>query len=113
VRVPDQTLDEILASLTELEAAWEDATSTRVIERLRHFEKKQVYSAEDLKTLLSENVGDAKLIVRLFLGLSKDAFETALLQHLPGGTGPKAYSQAPEKYIEALISLGALSAIRT
>ncbi len=111
MRVPDQNLDEILVALTELEAAWEDTTSTRVIERLRHLERKAVYSAGDLKELLTENVEDAKLIFRLFLGLSKDEFETALREHLPSGTGPKAYAQAPERYIEVLISLGTLAAM--
>jgi hypothetical protein len=111
LRVPDQTLDEILVSLTELEAAWEDTTSSRVIERLRHMERKAAYSSDDLHALLNENVEDAKLIFRLFLGLSKDEFETALREHLPGGTGAKAYVQAPDRYIEVLISLGALAAM--
>ncbi len=111
MRVPDQTLDDILIALTELEAAWEDTTSTRVIERLRRLETRQAYFADDLKVLLDENVEDAKLIVRLFLGLSKDEFEKALREHLPNGTGAKAYVQAPGRYIEVLTSLGSLNAM--
>lgn len=111
MRVPDQTLSEILESLTELEADWEDVTSTRIVERIRALEPKQVYTEADVRSLLNENVEDAKLIVRLFLGRSKDELETLLSKQLPGGTGAKAYAANPDAYVAALVEVGATRAM--
>lgn len=111
MRIADQTLDEILVSLTELEAAWQDATSSRVIDLLRSFPSKTSYDAEDLRRLLGADFEDGKLVVRLFLGLSKDELETALQAQLPSGTGITAYRAAPDRYLDALVSLGATNAM--
>jgi hypothetical protein len=111
LRVPDQSLEEILTSLTELEASWEDPTSTRVVARLREFTPKASYDREDLRSLLDEDVEDGKLIIRLFLGRSKDEFETALREFLLAGTGPKAYSADPDRFLDALTELGSLNAM--
>lgn len=111
MRVPDQTLDEILLSLTELEANWEDTTSTRVVTRLRRISPKPIYDLSDLRELLDEDVEDGKLIVRLFLGRSKDEFETSLREFLPEGTGAKTYGANRDRYLNALEQLGALNAM--
>lgn len=111
MRVPDQSLDEILGALTELEANWEDTTSTRVVARLREIPIKGAYTESDLRELLDEDVEDGKLIVRLFLGQSKDEFETAMRERLPQGTGSKSYGANPQRFIEVLVEIGALSAM--
>jgi hypothetical protein len=111
LRVSDQRLDEILPLLTELEADWQDSTSTRVVERLRSFPQKESYARADLQELLDANFEDGKLVIRLFLGQSKDEFETALSAWLSGGTGAKAYRAAPNEFLQALEDLGALRAM--
>lgn len=111
MRLPDQTLDEILIALTELEAAWEDATSARVVERIRTLPVKPTYTPQDLRGMLDDDIEDTKLIVRLFLGRSKDEFETALRELLPSGTGAKAYRGDPERFVAVLVELGILDAM--
>ena len=111
MRVPDQSLDEILTALTELEASWNDETSSRVIERLRFLQPKTTYEAVDLKDLLDSGFEDGKLIVRLFLGISKDEFETALRERLPEGTGRNAFQADTDRFLSALADMGVLSAM--
>ena len=69
-----QKLDDILAGLQPLTVEWQDDTSRRVIEILKHLRIKKDYTTEDVKTLLDKHFEDGMLIFRLFLGQSKDQF---------------------------------------
>jgi hypothetical protein len=57
---------------------------------------------------------DGLLIIRLFLGLSKDQFTGTLAMALgAGGCGVKRYKAQPEAFLTALIGLGLLDAMAT
>jgi hypothetical protein len=73
-----QSLNEILSNLKPLTVDWQDATSTRVIERLKSIPVSNNYELEDVGRLLDEDFDDGLLICRLFLGLSKDQFTASL-----------------------------------
>ena len=107
-----QKIEEILASLSPLRVEWQDSTAERVIDKLKSFPIKKQYTPPDVSALLDANFGDGILISRLFLGLSKDAFEAELRASLgTGGTGVTRFNQEPEKFLAALIQIGLLEAM--
>jgi hypothetical protein len=107
-----QDVETILTSLQTIAVDWRDAVAVSVIEQLANFPEKLTYGREDIQTLLAGNFKQAKLIIRLFLGLTDDAFEDALTGTLGvGGTGIKRYRSKPEEYIDALVDLGILVAM--
>ena len=109
-----QTLEEILDSLQPIEVDWKDETARNVIERLKEFPVKDHYTSDDIVGLLSQDFKEGKLIFRLFLGLSKDRFESFLANALgKGGTGVKRYQANPEEFLNALEDLGLQQAMAT
>jgi hypothetical protein len=83
VQVVVQTLDEILGSLRPLTVSWQDDVATRVIDRLKALPVTATYGEGDVRQILETGkFEDGLLIVRLFLGLSKDPFTTALVDAL-------------------------------
>jgi hypothetical protein len=113
VQVITQTLGEILASLRPLTVAWEDEVATRAIERLRGLPLSNIYTERNIEALLEGGkFEDGLLIVRLFLGLSKDQFTAALADALgPGGIGIKRFRSDRAAFISALAGLGLLDAM--
>jgi len=108
-----QSLDDILESLSPLQVEWKDDIAVRVIERIEHFPIKETYTEADIHALLADHFNDGWLIYRLFLGLSKDAM-TALLHDAlgEGGQGVTRYKKEPDVYIGALVDLGLLDAMQ-
>lgn len=107
MKVAQQTLQEILSALTLLEVDWQDETARRVIQKLRVLPAKGEYGRDDISAVLDENFDDGLLIVRLFLGLSKDQMTNALADALgKGGSGVTRYRTDRESFIEALMDLG-------
>jgi hypothetical protein len=104
-----QKLDDILAKLQPLAVEWKDDTAERVISRLRRFRKKGAYTADDVKPLLDERFQDGMLICRLFLGFSKDQFES-VLKNARGsaGIGVNSYNSDPDAFVGALVDTGLL-----
>jgi hypothetical protein len=79
VQVVTQTIDEILSSLQPLAVEWQDDVAQRVINRLQNFPVIAQYTEAYLAEILeSGNFEDGMLLLRLFLGLSKDQFSAAL-----------------------------------
>ncbi len=78
-----QKLDDIVDSLQPLTVEWKDDTAHRVIERLKTFPVKKAYAIADVKALLDENFDDGILILRLFIGLSKDQFVSKQRRYHP------------------------------
>jgi hypothetical protein len=113
MEVIEQSLDEVLASLQVLEVDWQDDVARRVIERLRHFPVKKKYTDDDIRAIFDSGpFADGQLIARLFLGLSKDQFQAALISGLgEGGTGVTRYKETPGDYIAVLVGLGLLKAM--
>lgn len=107
-----QTTEVLLSLLSRLEVDWQDETSIRVIEYLTSFPIKTKYSTNDLKELLSQDFVTGVLISRLFLGLSKDGYEAAMLSILgKGKAGVKFFKKDPDTYVAALLQLGLLDSI--
>ena len=106
MRIVTQTLKDILDSLQPLIVDWQDEVAHRVVERIKTLPAKSVYADSDvaqileggkpLSKLTSMDFDDGLLIVRLFLGLSKDQFTGLLNSALEdGGAGLKRYKADP------------------
>jgi len=88
-------------------AEWLDETAGRIIKAIHEIQPKEKYSDKDLENLLSSHFEDGKAVCRLFMGLSKDEFETILTQSLGAGkTGVSSYRLNPSRFISALIEAG-------
>ncbi len=118
-----QTLPEIIASLQPLQVEWQDDIARRIIERLRTFLVKNAYAGEDVQAIIKngksaarltgQDFEDGLLIVRTFLGLSKDQFSGALTKALGEGADLQRYRKDPPEFVTALIDLGLLDAMMT
>ena len=108
-----QTLGEILGALGALEVDWQDETALRVVERIQALPSKTSYDREDVAGVVDGGpFEDGMLIVRLFLGLSKDRFQGALANALKtGGAGAKRWKAEREIFLDALVELGAVEAM--
>lgn len=128
MEVVTQTLAELLAGLRALDVDWQDERAIRVIARLRRLGGVE-FGLSDVAAILEEGpFEDGLLILRLFLGLSKDQFGAALADalaevapkdlfagaHAPArleGAGQKRYLADRDSYLEALGRLGILEAL--
>jgi hypothetical protein len=107
-----QKIDDILDRLRPLVVEWKDETAQRVISKLKDFQPKKAYTAEDVSALLDDDFNDGILICRLFLGLSKDQFISLLKTALPDrGIGVKSYRSNAIEFIDALLGTGLLEAM--
>lgn len=107
-----QELAQILASLTTIDIDWRDDISQTAIEVIRSLPEKPSYTADDIIDLLRRDFVVGSLVIRLFLGLSKDSYEAAVSTQLEGPGGKTRFSQSPEVYANALSELGLLDAMR-
>lgn len=107
-----QKLDDIVDSLQLLTVEWKDDTARRVIDRLKNFPVKKAYALADVTALLDENFDDGILILRLFLGFSKDQFVSVLRGiRDEKSIGVKSYRANSESFAEDLLSMGLLKAM--
>ncbi|WP_207458408.1 DpnII family type II restriction endonuclease [Azospirillum sp. SYSU D00513] len=112
MEVINQTIDALVESLSPLQAAWQDATATRVIAMLAELPAKPAYDWTDANRLLSRDFDAALIAFQLFLELSRDELDTALAEELgPGGIGVKRYQRDRDDYLKALETLGLLDAM--
>ncbi len=114
----------MLDSLQPLQVEWQDAVARRVIDRLQAFPVKEVYAEGDVRDLIEngkpvkrltrQDFDDGLLIIRSFLGLSKDQFSGVLAETLgEGGCGLQRYQKDSSAFLMALIDLGVLDAMAT
>ena len=107
MQVVDQTLDDVVASLSPLTVEWMDETAANAIARLSAIPPKDTYGRADIAALLEGNFDEGILCCRLFLALSKDSMEGELRRELgTGGIGLRRYQANPEAYLDALERLG-------
>ena len=107
-----QKLDDIVDSLQPLTVEWKDETARRVIDRLKSFPVKKAFAIADVKALLDENFNDGILILRLFMGFSKDQFVSVLRGIRDDkGIGVKSFRANPESFVDDLLSTGLLEAM--
>ncbi len=108
-----QTLSELIGKLGPLEVDWQDAVSLRVVERIKALPKKAAYTRDDIAGIVEGGpFDDGMLILRLFLGLSKDRF-TAVMTNALGsdGSGSTRYKKDKEVFLNALTDVGVLDAM--
>lgn len=112
MRVIYQSTEELALGLSSLETEWRDETANAAIARLAAVEKKQIYTVADVAALMEGSFDIGILCARLFLAFSKDRMEQELRNALgSGGIGSRRYQDNPDKYLEALTSLGLLEAM--
>lgn len=116
MEIVTQQLEEIMNSLSSLEADWMDDTAKEIMERLQRIPVKSQYYNDDIDALMKvEDKSDfhaAKLCAGLFLGLSKDKFESELKERLgSGGTGIKRFKADPQASLDVLEDMGLCDAM--
>ncbi len=109
-----QTLDELSNALSTLEIEWQDDMSRRVMAKLERFQPKPRYELNDVAELLDEDFPGGTLLIRLFLGLSKDIYEAELSALLGGtGSGITRFRADRAVFLSALEQLDVLQAMET
>jgi len=108
--IVDQTLDEVLASLSPLDVEWMDEMAANTIARLTALGHKRSYERADIEALFADNFDEGLLCVRLFLALSSDQMRSVLASELGtgAGLGVKRFNADRAAYIDALERLGLL-----
>jgi hypothetical protein len=102
-----QTLEEILALLSEVETSWMDEHSAAVIEVINAIPEKMAYTREDIAAIFNADFEGALTVVRLFLGLSRDEFEIAFRQALgQRGAGITRFRKDLDGFLAGIEKLG-------
>jgi len=110
----DQTLTEVVESLSPLTVEWMDETAANAIAKLSNLPKKETYDRPDMASLLVGDFEEGILCARLFLALSKDSMEAELKRELgAGGIGKKRYLADRDAYLAALERLKLPEAMAT
>ena len=103
MQIKDQTLEEVLDSLSPLNVEWMDETAAEAIAALSGIDKKPTYDRDDIASLLEGDFDRGILCARLFLALSKDSMQTELRRELgKGGIGVTRYKAQPDAYLAVL-----------
>lgn len=114
MQVIEQTIDDVVASLSPLAVEWMDEVAASAIAKLLTIEKREGYAREDIAGLLDDDFEQGILCCRLFLALSKDTMEAELKRELgSGGIGIKRYQSDSDAFLSALERLGLLEAMAT
>lgn len=99
----DQTLDEVIDSLSPLNVDWMDEVASSAIARLAAIPRRDTYTRADVEELLDGNFEEGILCARLFLALSKDSMTTELKAQLgTGGIGVTRYLADKAAFVDAL-----------
>ncbi len=114
MRADPQSLEEIIENLGVLDVDWMDETAASVIAKLAALPIKDVYTVDDVRTLIETDFVEGLLCCRLFLGLSKDQMESRLKSEFAGGSaGSKRYKANPDNYLAILNGMGVPDAMTT
>lgn len=114
MQILDQKLEDVVANLSPLAVEWMDEMAAKATAKLTAIPRKNVYSREDVVSLLEEDFEAGILCCRLFLALSKDSMEVELRRGLQGGgIGVKRFETDRPAYLKALEQLGLLEAMAT
>jgi hypothetical protein len=96
-----QTIEEVQSALSNIETSWKDDHSQCVIDLLAKIPLKKRYGPEDIAFLLNQNYSATITIIRLFLDVSKDEFETAVRTAFPKkGFGIKLFKSNPQAVLD-------------
>ena len=104
-----QTLEEIRESLSAIDSNWRDDFADEVIMQFSWLSQYSKIDTHVLRNLLDQNFEIGITIIRLFLELSKDEFNTLLRGKLfPNEPkfGKSFYANNPEVFLKGLNSIG-------
>lgn len=108
-----QEIDDLLGALGALSIEWQDDMSRQVIALLDGFPVKPAYDRQDIIRMLTDDFDTGTLVARLFLGMSKDTFESEMRGLLGAqGIGVKRFLHDQEAYLAALEKLNLMRAIQ-
>jgi hypothetical protein len=113
MQIVEQKLEEITASLTTLEAPWQDEHAAKVVALIQNIPVKPAYDSNDVGALFDQDFAAAFTASYLFLGVSKDEFQDRLSAILPGGCGVKRFNQDRASFLAALEALDLPAAMIT
>lgn len=112
MKARDQTLEEVLGSLSPLDVDWLDESAATAIAKLSDLPKKSSYTKADIAELFDAPFDVAILCVRLFLAKSKDKMDEDLRRAFgAGGAGVKRYQKDPDDYLAILEAMGLTKAM--
>lgn len=106
-----QRFDEIIGSLSPLEADWMDDMAEAIMARIRAVPIKPEYDRDDIAALIEADDGKgfqvSRFCVGLFLGYSKDKLEGELKERLGnGGSGIKRFQTDRDAFLDVLEEMG-------
>jgi len=107
----DQTLEDVVDSLSPLDVDWMDDKAAAAVAKLANLPKKSRYDRTDIEALFADSFDVGILCARLFLALSKDKMDGELRSALGAGIGSKRFNADRETYLAALEGLGLSEAI--
>lgn len=103
----DQTVEEVVSSLSPLTVEWMDEKAADAIAALTEITPKSSYDKADIADLLDESFERGLLCARLFLGLSDDTMSGELRRLLgTGGIGVTRYKKDRARFLDVLDDLG-------
>jgi DpnII restriction endonuclease len=103
----DQTVEEVVNSLSPLAVEWMDDKAADAIAALTEITPKAFYEKADIADLLDHSFERGLLCVRLFLGLSDDTMSGELRRLLgDGGIGVTRYKKDKVRFLDVLDDLG-------
>jgi hypothetical protein len=106
MQIVEQKLEDITASLTTLEAPWQDEHAVKVMTLVQNIQAKATYNDDDIFALFEGNFRAGFTAAQLFLGISKDEFQDRLGAILgPGKIGAKSLSSQRNTFVAALSEL--------
>lgn len=106
-----QTLNELLSSLSNIDSSWKDKLADSIIGMLQRIPVKETYNESDICALLDEDYESGITIIRLFLDMSKDEFTSALRNKVKG-IGKSQYRKNSQSFIAVLEELKLYSAMQ-
>lgn len=111
MRLIQQQFDDIIGSLSPLEADWMDDMAEAIMDRIRAVPVKPEYDRDDIAALIDASDGNgfqvSRFCVGLFLGYSKDKLEGELKERLgSGGSGIKRFQTDRDAFLDVLEEMG-------
>ena len=109
MRRVEQSFEELIGQLTEVETVWRDDFADEVIGILGQLQR-QGLSRDTVQRQLATNFKAGMTVVRLFLDLSKDEFETRLRAQMGDrGIGVTHFRKHPQAFVDGLATMGLFS----